>query len=255
MTRCVDGMRAWIALMRSMSRISPVGGRVNLYAPCDVPIATASASTPVFATKSAAWLGIGQELRMIEHAFGARAVFLAGRAGFERAEAPELAFDADADRVRHVDDAARDHHVVFVGRRRLHVFLQRAVHHDAGEAGADRRLADGGTRAVILMQAHGNLRILLDRREHEMTQERLAGIASRAGRCLQDHRTVDFLGGLHDRVDLLHVVDVERGQAIGVLGGVVEELLERDEGHGGGLSRGISVYPFSRLREKVPAGG
>ncbi len=58
--------------------------------------------------------GIGQQLRMIEHAFGAGAVFLAGGSGFERTEATELAFDRDADRVRHVDDAARDHHVVFV---------------------------------------------------------------------------------------------------------------------------------------------
>src|SRR4030065_454117 len=32
-TRCVFGMRLWIALMRSMARMSPVGGRVNLLAP------------------------------------------------------------------------------------------------------------------------------------------------------------------------------------------------------------------------------
>jgi hypothetical protein len=30
MTRWVFGMRAWISLMRSMARMSPVGGRVNL---------------------------------------------------------------------------------------------------------------------------------------------------------------------------------------------------------------------------------
>ena len=194
-------------------------------------------------------LGIGQQLRMIEHAFGAGTVFLARRAGFERAEATELAFDRHADRVRHVDDAARDRHVVFVTRRRLHVFLQRAVHHHAGEAGADRRLAHRRARAVILMQAHRNLRVLFDRREHEMTQERLARIAARAGRCLQDHRAVDFFGGLHDRVDLLHVVDVERGQAVAVFGGVVEELLERDEGHGGSLEKiGVSLLPLRGRR-------
>jgi hypothetical protein len=29
-TRCVFGMRAWICLMRSMARMSPVGLRLNL---------------------------------------------------------------------------------------------------------------------------------------------------------------------------------------------------------------------------------
>jgi hypothetical protein len=45
MTRCVFGTLSWIARMRSMARMSPVGLRVNLYAPCEVPIAIASAST------------------------------------------------------------------------------------------------------------------------------------------------------------------------------------------------------------------
>ena len=31
------------------------------------------------------------------------------------------------------------------------------------------------------------------------------------------------LGGLHDRLDLLHVVDVERGQAVVVFGSVIEQ--------------------------------
>ena len=50
-------MRAWIALIRSIARMSPVGLRVNLYAPCDVPMAMASASSCVALTKSAAWSG------------------------------------------------------------------------------------------------------------------------------------------------------------------------------------------------------
>jgi hypothetical protein len=41
-----------------------------------------------------------------------------------------------------------------------------------------------------------------------------------------------------------------------MFGGVVEELLERDEGHGGGLSIRKSVwFPSPAAREKVPAGG
>ena len=40
-----------------MARVLPVGGLVNLYAPWDVPIAIAKASTPVCRTKSAASSG------------------------------------------------------------------------------------------------------------------------------------------------------------------------------------------------------
>jgi fructose-bisphosphate aldolase class II len=36
-------MRAWISLIRSIRNTSPVGSAVNLYAPCEVPIAIASA--------------------------------------------------------------------------------------------------------------------------------------------------------------------------------------------------------------------
>ena len=38
---------------------------------------------------------------------------------------------------------------------------------------------------------------------------------------------------LHDRLDLLQVVDVERRHAVAVFGGVVEQLAHRNEGHGG----------------------
>ena len=94
-------------------------------------MAIASASTPVRATKSAACSGIGEQLLAGELALGADAVLLAGLAGLERAEAAELALDRDADRVRHLDHLARDLDVVVVARRRLHVLLERAVHHHA----------------------------------------------------------------------------------------------------------------------------
>ena len=37
--------------------------------------------------------------------------------------------------------------------------------------------------------------------------------------------------GLHDRLDLLHVVDVEGPDAVAAAGGFVEELAHRDERH------------------------
>ena len=38
-------------------------------------------------------------------------------------------------------------------------------------------------------------------------------------------------GRLHDRLDLLHVVDVERADAVAAGGGLVEELAHGDERH------------------------
>ena len=40
-------------------------------------------------------------------------------------------------------------------------------------------------------------------------------------------------GRLHDRLDLLHVVDIERGHAVVVFGGMIEQNSHRDERHGG----------------------
>ncbi len=57
MTMCVSGRRRWMSSMISIARMSPSGSRENLYAPWLVPIATASASTPVRSTNSSAWAG------------------------------------------------------------------------------------------------------------------------------------------------------------------------------------------------------
>ena len=82
--------------MRSIASTSPVGLRVNLYAPWLVPMATASASTPVSATNRSASSGSVSSWSCDEHAFGAVAVFLFAVAVLERAEAAEFAFDRDA---------------------------------------------------------------------------------------------------------------------------------------------------------------
>ena len=60
----------------------------------------------------------------------------------------------------------------------------------------------------------------------------------------------------HDRLDLLQVVDVERGQAVAVLGGVVEELAHRDQGHGvGSPERCSGERRFYSARAAPPAAG
>ena len=75
------------------------------------------------------------------------------------------------------------------------------------------------------------LGIGLDRSGDEMAQEWLAGIFARAGGALQDHRAVRLARSLHDRLDLLHVVDVERRHAVAVLGGMIEKLAQGNERH------------------------
>ena len=57
-----------------------------------MPMAMASASSWVALTNWAASFGVGQHLAVVELADGADAVFLAGFAGFQRAQAAQFAF-------------------------------------------------------------------------------------------------------------------------------------------------------------------
>jgi hypothetical protein len=75
---------------------------------------------------------------------------------------------------------------------------------------------------MILVQHERDIRMRLERGEHQMTQVRFTRILAGARRRLQDHRARGRLGGPHDRLDLLHIVDVERGHAVAVLGRVVQ---------------------------------
>jgi len=45
-----------------------------------------------------------------------------------------------------------------------------------------------------------------------VAQEGLTGVGTRTGGTLQDHRRVHGSSGLHDGLNLLHVVDVEAGR-------------------------------------------
>jgi len=63
---------------------------------------------------------------------------------------------------------------------------------------------------VVLVQTDRNIRILLDGGFDHLAQEGLAGILAGAGRGLQDDRAVAGFGSLHDGLDLLQIIDVER---------------------------------------------
>jgi hypothetical protein len=219
--------------------MSPVGFRVNLYAPWLVPIAIASASSCVRLTKSAACSGSVRSWLARHRRLGAVAVFLVAAHRLERAEAAELALDGDAARVRHVDDLAGDVDVVVVRGDRLAVGLERAVHHHRREAEVDRAPADVGALAVVLVHDQRHLRPRLDRRLDQVLDEGLAGVLAGAGAGLQDDRRADLVGGAHHRLDLLEVVDVEGGDAIAVVGGMVEQLAHGDERHGSVLFEAV----------------
>lgn len=75
---------------------------------------------------------------------------------------------------------------------------------------------------MVPVHHDGNVRPGLDRRGHEMAQKSLSRVFARAGRALQDHRTVAFVGRLHDRAHLLHIINVECRHAVIVLSCVIE---------------------------------
>jgi hypothetical protein len=86
-----------MAISTSILSTEPSGFLVNLYAPWLVPMAMASASTPVRSANSTAWSG---SVNVVEAAAaGAVAVFNA-------AQDADFAFDGDAALVREVDHLA-----------------------------------------------------------------------------------------------------------------------------------------------------
>ena len=184
-----------------------------------------------FLDETRGFFGIGQHLAMVELANRADAVFFAGLAGFERAQAAQLTFDRDADLVRHRDDLLGHIDVVAEIGRGLAVFLERAVHHDRAEAQADGAFANLGAGAVVLMHDQRNVRISLGGGQDQVLDERLARVFARPGAGLQDDRRTDLVGRLHHGLDLLEIVDVESRDSVAVFGCVVEQLAHRDERH------------------------
>ena len=165
---------------------------------------------------------VGQQLVVAQCALSAVAVFLLAVAGFQRTQAAQFALDGYADRVGHIHYAASGVDVVFETGGRLAVCHQRAVHHYAGEAGADGLDADCGRCAVILVHHHRNVRIGFHGGVDEMAQKCFPGILARACGALHDDRAVGFIGRFHDRLDLLQIVHVESGEAIAVFRRVIE---------------------------------
>jgi hypothetical protein len=68
----------------------------------------------------------------------------------------------------------------------------------------------------------GISRIQLGRGQHQVPQVSVLRILPGAAGGLDDDRRIGLAGRLHDRLDLLHVVDVEGGHAVVVFGGMIE---------------------------------
>jgi hypothetical protein len=159
------------------------------------------------------------------------AVLLFAAAMLERTEHAELALDRGADPVRHVDHAAGDVDVVLIAGRGLGVGLERAVHHHGGEA----VLQSGGTGrfliAMVLMQAKRDLRMHLFERINHLRQHDVVGIGARAPRGLDDDGRINGGRRLHDGEALLHIVDIECRHAVAALGGMIQQLPQRNSRH------------------------
>ncbi len=143
---------------------------------------------------------------------------------FHAAQHANLAFDGHAALVRVVHHAPRHFHVFVEGRRRLAVFLQRAIHHHRGVTQRDGALAGLKTVAVILMHGDGNSGIQLRRGLDQLEKVEVLGKRARAAAGLNNDRRVGLPGGHHDGLNLLHIVHVERADAVSALGSFVEEL-------------------------------
>ena len=93
---------------------------------------------------------------------------------------------------------------------------------------------------MILVHANRNMGPLLDSGYDQMSQKRGTRIRPCASRCLHDHRAIGLISRLHNGAHLLEIIDVESGNAIVVLGRVIEQLSHGNHWHEG-LSKIIKL--------------
>ena len=160
------------------------------------------------------FFGVGQQHGVIQVA----AAVLQG------AQAAQFAFDGNATGMRQLGHLGGNLHVVLVGGRGLGIFLQGAIHHDRAEAALDRAEANGRRGAMILVHTDRNFRIGFQCGKDQVTQKGLTRIFAGAGGYLDQRGAVGFLGGFHDGMKLLEVVDVEGRYAVIVFGCVIQQL-------------------------------
>jgi hypothetical protein len=164
MTRCVFGILRWIASITFIARMSPSGLRRELVGAVRGAAGNRQRVDLGAQTKSTAWSGSvsswsWESLPSAPEPSSASASPVSSEPSTPSSpstEAPtQWAIRATA---------FGDLDIVVVGRRRLHVGFQRAVHHHRGEAVADRGHAGGFVVAVVLVHADRDIRIHLGQR-------------------------------------------------------------------------------------------
>ena len=142
---------------------------------------------------------------------------------FDAGQYAQLAFDRHVVLVSILDDLFREGYVLIVGERRT-------VDHHRREAHVDAALAQFERIAVVEVQRNRNtlaavelLGILHGALCH-VAQQRLVGVFAGAGRHLQDNGRIGLDARRNDRLQLLHVVEVECRNGITALDGLGEHL-------------------------------
>ena len=95
----------------------------------------------------------------------------------------------------------------------------------------DRGQASGLVIAVILMQADRNGWIDIRQRIDHPRQHQILGIGACTARRLQNNRRIAGCRSFHHGKPLLHIVDVEGGNAVTILGSMIEQLSQGNPGH------------------------
>jgi hypothetical protein len=113
------------------------------------------------------------------------------------------------------------------------------------------RKQTAGSAAVVLVQHDGDVRVHCSTAAMMRWRRKGSPAYLRApAEAWMITGRIDLGGGLHDGVDLLHVVGVERRHAVAVLGGMIQQLSQDDQGHTDlpmGVSLGVCIRILDRL--------
>ncbi len=84
---------------------------------------------------------------------------------------------------------------------------------------------------MVLMETKRDVRIDRLERFHHLGQHEIVRIGAGAAARLDDDGALGLLGRVHNGEALLHIVDVEGGHAVAMLGGVIQKLPQGNSCH------------------------
>ena len=143
----------------------------------------------------------------------------------DTAQGAKFAFHRDAVGMRHLYGTPSDVYVAVETARGLPIWFKRTVQHDRREPEVDGRPDHVQLVPMVEMQGDFEVWVLLNRRFHQLLEVDQVGVPQGTFGGLDDDRGVGLTRCAHDSLDLLHVVDVERADAIATALGLVKDLL------------------------------